>query len=175
MPALNQWESFYLIVGGAAGALIGLQFVVLTLIAEHPPKGAAEAGGVFTTPTIIHFSAVLLLAALLRMPVDTLTVIAFLWGLMGVSGILYVVSVARRMRRLRAYQSGFEDYLFHIALPIAAYLGLAILAFMASSDLDTTLFGVAAAALVLLFTSIHNAWDAIAYHVFVTIQRKDAD
>jgi hypothetical protein len=32
--------------------------------------------------------------------------------------------------------------------------------------------GVAAAALVLLFVGIHNAWDAIAYHVFVNLRKK---
>ena len=32
MTEFAEWESFYLIVGGAAGALIGLQFVVMTLI-----------------------------------------------------------------------------------------------------------------------------------------------
>ena len=29
------------------------------------------------------------------------------------------------------------------------------------------MFGVAAAALLLLFIAIHNAWDAVTYHVFV--------
>jgi hypothetical protein len=29
------------------------------------------------------------------------------------------------------------------------------------------LFGVGAAALLLLFVGIHNAWDAVTYHVFV--------
>ena len=29
------------------------------------------------------------------------------------------------------------------------------------------MFGVAAAALLLLFVGMHNAWDAITYHVFV--------
>jgi hypothetical protein len=29
------------------------------------------------------------------------------------------------------------------------------------------LFGVAGAALLLLFIGIHNAWDAASYHVFV--------
>ena len=31
------WESFYLLIGGAAGALIGLLFVVITLTAELNP------------------------------------------------------------------------------------------------------------------------------------------
>ena len=33
--------------------------------------------------------------------------------------------------------------------------------------LREALFGVAAAALLLLFVGIHNAWDAVTYHVFV--------
>jgi hypothetical protein len=33
------------------------------------------------------------------------------------------------------------------------------------------LFGVGAAALLLLFTGIHNAWDTVAYYVFV--QKKE--
>jgi hypothetical protein len=49
MPELDEWESFYLIVGGAAGALIGLQFVVMTLIAERPPVRAGESNAAFGT------------------------------------------------------------------------------------------------------------------------------
>ena len=33
MTALAGWENFYVIVGSSAGALIGLQFVVVALIA----------------------------------------------------------------------------------------------------------------------------------------------
>jgi hypothetical protein len=51
MAELAEWESFYVIVGSAAGTLIGLQFVVMTLIAERPPLRAREAGAAFATPT----------------------------------------------------------------------------------------------------------------------------
>jgi hypothetical protein len=54
MSELAHWDSFYVIVGSAAGALIGLQFVVLTLIAERPAVRAPEAGATFSTPTIVH-------------------------------------------------------------------------------------------------------------------------
>src|SRR2546426_11591171 len=80
MSELAEWDSFYIIVGPAAGALIGLQFVVMTLIAERPPLRAAEAGAAFATPTIVHLGAVLLLAALLRAPWHAITPIAALWG-----------------------------------------------------------------------------------------------
>ena len=36
MSELAGWDSFYVIVGSAAGALIGLHFVVMALIAERP-------------------------------------------------------------------------------------------------------------------------------------------
>jgi hypothetical protein len=35
---------------------------------------------------------------------------------------------------------------------------------------ELALFGVGGAALLLLFIGIHNAWDAVAFHVYV--QRK---
>ena len=65
MTALAGWENFYAIVGSSAGALIGLQFVVITLIADRPiASGQAQAGSAFATPTIVHFGAVRLSAVL---------------------------------------------------------------------------------------------------------------
>ena len=44
MTALNGWANFYVIVGSSAGALIGLQFVVMTLVANMPDVlGDAQA------------------------------------------------------------------------------------------------------------------------------------
>ena len=81
----------------AAGALIGLPFIVLTLIAERPPLRAAGAGAAFTTLTIVHFSAALLLSAILRAPWSTIIPIATLWGFIGICGGVYAGLVARRM------------------------------------------------------------------------------
>ena len=92
---------------------------------------------------------------------------AALWGFVGLSGIAYAVIVTRRMRAQDAYQPEFEDWLFHVLLPFAAYVTLAVSAYGARSHLREALFGVAAAVLLLLFIGIHNAWDAVTYHVFV--------
>jgi uncharacterized membrane protein len=61
----------------------------------------------------------------------------------------------------------WEDWLFHFVLPLAAYAILVLSAFAAPSHVREALFGVGTAALLLLFIGIHNAWDAIAYHVLV--------
>ena len=166
MSELDRWDSFYVIVGSAAGALIGLQFVVITLIAERPPLRAAEAGATFATPTIIYFSTTLLLSALQRVPWPSIIVAAGLWGVIGLTGVAYAIIVGRRMRVQTTYQPEFEDWLFHLLLPLGAYCILALSALAASSYTQEALFGVAAAALLLLFIGIHNTWDSLVYHVF---------
>jgi hypothetical protein len=165
MPELAEWDSFYVIVGSAGGALIGLQFVVMTLIAERPPSRAAEAGPAFATPTIVHFGAVLLLAALLRAPWKAIAPAAVLWGGLGFFGTAYTAIVARRMRRQTVYRPVFEDWLFHALLPAAAYLVMTGSAFAARSHLHEALFGAGASAVFLLFIGIHNSWDAVEYQV----------
>ena len=168
MTILDGWENFYVIVGSSAGALIGLQFVVITLIAARPiARVDALAGGAFATPSVVHFGVVLLLSAIASAPWKEIIAVAVLWGSVGVCGVVYVVVVARRMRVQSAYRPVFEDWLFHVLLPFAAYAILAISAYAAHSHAHPALFLVGAAVLLLLFIGIHNAWDAVTYHVFV--------
>jgi hypothetical protein len=173
MSDLAEWDSFYVIVGSAAGGLIGLQFVVLTLLAQRPPPRAGEAGAAFASPTIVHFSTVLLLSALVRAPWHTVAPMAAVWGVIGSLGMIYLSVVARRMRRQTTYTPGAEDWLFHVLLPSFAYLMLALAALGAQSHAHDALFAAGAAALLLLFTGIHNAWDAIVYYVFVHMSSSD--
>jgi hypothetical protein len=173
---MNGWANFYVIVGSSAGALIGLQFVVLTLIAGRPSgRGEAQAGAAFSTPSVVHFGVVLLLSALLSAPWDGIGVVAVLWGGVGLSGMAYSVVVARRMRKQTAYKPVFEDWLFHVLLPLAAYTILAGSAFAARASARTALFLVGAAALLLLFTGIHNAWDTVMHLVFVQRRGEGVD
>jgi hypothetical protein len=175
MSELAKWDNFYVIVGSAAGALIGLQFVVLTLIAARPQTGSAEAGAAFGSPTVVHFGVVLFLSALLHAPWQTIHIVATLWGLVGFGGIVYGVIVVRRMTKQSAYEPIFEDWLFHVALPFAAYGMLGLSAFAAASYVREALFGVGGAASLLLFIGIHNAWDGVSYHVLVNTANAHAE
>jgi hypothetical protein len=87
MAELDGWDNFYVMGGIAVGALIGLQFVVLTLLAERPPTEAAEVGAAFLTPTIVHFGVTLLLSAFLLAPWQTMSILAALLGIIDFSGV----------------------------------------------------------------------------------------
>jgi hypothetical protein len=174
MTALAGWENFYVIVGSSAGALIGLQFVVITLIASRPvAANQAQAGDAFATPTVVHFGAVLLLSATASIPWQGLTGPAILWGSFGIIGVIYEIVVARRMRVQDIYKPQFEDWLFHVLLPLAAYATVAVSAYSIRPNTSVAMCGVGAAALLLLFIGIHNAWDGVTYHIFVHHAHED--
>jgi hypothetical protein len=168
MNPLAEWQNFYVIVGSAAGGLTGLQFVTMALIADMP-LGAEEsqAGDVFSTPSIVHFGTVLLLAAVMVMPWHDVAGAAIIWGLAGLIGTAYTVITGRRLRGQQAYKPVVEDWFFRVVLPLGAYLSLAGSAYMSRFMVRTSLFGIAAGVLLLLFIGIHNAWDNVTYLVFV--------
>jgi hypothetical protein len=169
MTELAKWDSFYVIVGSSAGALIGLQFVVLTLIADRPQVASVEAAAAFGSPTVVHFAAALFLSAMLHAPWPNITAPAVIWGVLGFVGVAYSCIVCRRMQKQPAYKPQFEDWMFHVILPCAAYAILAASSFTATTHTRESLFAVGAAALMLLFDGIHNSWDNVSYHVLVNI------
>jgi hypothetical protein len=173
MHELADWESFYVIVGSAAGALIGLQFVVMTLITQRTDSAPPEAGQAFSTPTVLHFAVVLFLSALSRVPWGSMTAAAICWGCIGAAGLGYTAYVFTRIRRQDVYKPVFEDWLFHVLIPFASYAVLLVSALWSGSVTKLPLFGVGACALLLLFVGIHNAWDTVMWHVFTKPQEKE--
>jgi hypothetical protein len=158
---LKAWESFYVIVGSSAAALTGLMFVVITLMADRRqrPGGALDA---FGTPTIVHFCGALAAAAIVSAPWPSLGMVAWVIGIVGIASVVYVLIVNRRARRQSAYQPVLEDWIWHIVLPLMAYLlFIATAIFMTAHPM--ALFGIGAGSLLLVFIGIHNAWDTVTY------------
>jgi hypothetical protein len=89
------------------------------------------------------------------------------YRVLGLLGMFYELVVIRRMRTQDVYKPVFEDWVFHALLPFGAYATLAASAWLSVLKAPNAMFGVAAAALLLLFVGIHNAWDAVTYHIFV--------
>src|SRR5258708_24725401 len=121
----SAWESYYVIVGSSSGALIGLQFVVMTLIAESgPTRSRGEAVSAFSTPTVVHFCAALLVAAILSVPWGSVAPAGVAIALEGLLGLAYAIVVLRRPVRQSEYAPVLEDWVWHNALPILAYVTL---------------------------------------------------
>jgi hypothetical protein len=162
------WEGFYVIVGAAAAALTGLQFVVIALVAQEHARATMPEIEAFSTPTVVHFSAVLLISTILGAPWQSLSSPAIALAPFGVAGMIYAVIVARRARQQSSYKPVLEDWIWHIVLPFVAHTALVGSSIALWNHRSAALFVIGAAAVLLLFVGIHNAWDGVTY---ITIER----
>ncbi len=164
--ALEGWQNFYVIVGSSAGALTGLQFVVVALVANlRDTGGFTRTSAAFATPTVVHFSVVLVLSAIFAAPWASLSAPMVVLGVAGVGGVFYTMIVARRATRQGDYRPVVEDWLFHVLFPASAYAAAAVAALTSRTHAAGALFAVGGAAVLLLVVGIHNAWDSVVYVV----------
>jgi hypothetical protein len=156
------WDNFYVMIGSAAAALTGLTFVVIALAADGhrvTPRGLRA----FVSPTIVHFGTVLVVAAYLCVPRHGATSLSCGFAAVGVAGLVYSGITGASMRQTGiAYVPVFEDWLWHVILPIFIYGAVFAMAILIRYRPGEALYGVAAALMLLLFIGIHNAWDVAA-------------
>jgi hypothetical protein len=164
-PPLQDWQSFYVVVGGSAGALTGLMFVVIALRREGYTANAARAMRTFATPTIVHFTMTVALAALLSMPHLSRSGVSVILLAIGVPLLAYVAWLFRNARQIEAYKYDLEDLVWHFCLPALAYASILVAGLITWSSPHTSLYIVAAGMLVLLVSGIHNAWDSAVWTI----------
>ena len=160
---LNAWDSFYVMIGGAAAALTGLMFVVITLVTDN--KRAAREDGIatFSTPTVVHFGCALLISAVLSMPFRSFIPIEIIFALAGILGVGYTARIAHRTSRLETYEPDAEDWCCNVLLPFVAYGLLIIGALTIRMNPSLALYAPATAVTLVIFVGIHNAWDVVTY------------
>lgn len=161
----EHWDSFYLLVGGAAGALIGLLFIVATLTRGRDRDSALHGASVYMSPVVLHLALVLAISALASTPgVDAET-----GGLLvGAAGLVGVVAAARIVYHLaiaRTFPGAhWSDLWFYGVAALAADAALtgAATAVWWSTTRRADL-AIAASLVAILLIAIRNAWDLITW------------
>ena len=157
------WESFYVIVGSSAAALTGLQFIVIVLGAEVNVGASNAVTRAYGTPTLVHFCADLLLAAILSAPWPGVASAGTVIAVLGALGVLYGLIIIRHALHQTDYQMVLEDWIWHCSLPPVGYAMLFGAAITLQRHVAVSLFVIAGTSLLLLFVGIHNAWDSVTY------------
>ena len=157
------WDSFYLMIGGAAGALIGLFFIVITLMRGGDPEMRLRGASVYMSPTVAHLAMVLALSALATAP----RIPQAVYGL--VFGACALVSMGFAVRALFMLGSGaikathWTDFWAYGAGPFAACLLLAGSVAAIWFAPPWAARGIAASLIALLLIAIRNAWDLVTW------------
>ena len=115
---MADWDGFYALIGGTAGALIGLIFVVITLGMEHAKEGDTVRTRLFVTPILVYFASLLINSLAMIPPLSDVTR-ALALGVIGCAGLGYTINLALLLRRLAAPEE--IEALWDIVLPIASY------------------------------------------------------
>jgi len=181
MAQLQQWQSFYTLLGGASATLVGLMFIALSLGSsqwtpeERPILNASF--NAFLSPTFIHFVYVLVTAGVVLVPTLSETVLGALLLLAGVGSLGHI---ARMLPFLRArYREGTidrSDLIWYSLMPSIGYIlylgaGFGLLRAAARGVPPArALDALATASILLLVVGLRNAWDLV---VFLALRRAD--
>src|SRR5437899_383515 len=117
----------------------------------------------FGSPQVVHFCAVLLIAAIASTPRQSATSLGWCLTISALVALAYTIQVVMHARHQTGYKPVFEDWLWHAILPLTAYVSLLSAGVSIFWRPVPALYVVAAAALLLLYIGIHNAWDTAIY------------
>ena len=162
---LAPWASFYIITGSSAAALTGLMFVVLTLVAGVERGRSRDGISTFSTLTVVAFCAALFVSLVLSVPWRSLIGPATLLGLFGVYGVVYLVIVIYRTRRLRSYSADLDDWFWYTILPLVSYGAILAGGILLAVAPTNSVLPLAGAVTLLIFIGIRNAWDVVTFIV----------
>ena len=168
----HDWETFYLLTGTAAAALIGVMFIVTTLTAEIATAQIDRGIIVYQNPIVFHLCAILVASALTILPDALVSGVAVLIVALGVVGLIYsALTLWRTFETSEFYKATGWDKASYGVLPCLLYLvmGAGGGAVLLSSPLATEAIG--AATLLLLLVAIRNAWDVATFAVRIARSR----
>jgi hypothetical protein len=97
---LHGLDNFFMMAGTAAGTLIGLLFVAITLSVGLSGPRAEYGTHAFVTPTLICFGGVLLQCMVVLFPWPSAWPVGIILGLFGLIGLVYQIQVVFNQRKV---------------------------------------------------------------------------
>src|SRR3954471_3674330 len=122
----DHWDEFYLLAGSAAAVLVGLIFIVITLMGDRPRSSVLAGAKLYMGPIVLGVSFVLALSAAALTPGMGREAFAAICGVVAAWGLARGVMSVVGIRRLKEVH--WTDVWFYGAFPSALYLALGVVA-----------------------------------------------
>ena len=160
---LEDWHDFYLLIGGAAGSLIGLLFVVVSLTAGGAMEQTDQGRRLYTSPVVGQLSVILGTGCLAMVPRLGDGVAGLLVAAAGLGGLAYMgwaTWVFLFGKYDAAHWTDAWCYAVAPALLFALMAGAGVAVALAPGP---GLMALAVSEGLLLAMCIRNAWDLITW------------
>lgn len=158
----HDWDSFYLIVGPSAGAMIGMLFVVASLAGGLEQSQALRGASIYMTPTVFHLGVVMVLSAVASVPALHAHATGALIAAAALGGLVYCATVIVRLYRPKI-AAHWSDIHCYGCVPALVYALLAATAATVWFAQPAAPYLLAATLTALLLISIRNAWDLVTW------------
>lgn len=155
------WENFFLMAGGAAAVLIGLIFVVISLMGDRPRSTVLAGSKLYMGPIVLAVSFVLALSAAALTPGITRPWYAAITGAIAVWGLVRAVMSTIGIGRFTKVH--WTDMWFYGVYPIAIYVSLGVVAAAFWENWSWAQDGLAIVVTFSLLLAIRNEWDLITW------------
>ena len=162
----DHWSDFFLLTGSAAAVLIGLIFVVISLLQDRSRSTVLAGSRLYMGPIALGISLILTLSAAALTPglgrcvFAALTGVVALWGL--ARGIISTIGI-QRLSRIGGEPPHWTDVWFYGVVPSALYIAFGIVAIAYWRDWWWANYGLAGAITAALLLAIRNEWDLITW------------
>jgi hypothetical protein len=163
---LEGWGEFYLLTGTAASVLIGLLFVVVTLMQDRPRSSVLSGSRLYMGPVVLHVSLILVLSAAALVPRITPRALAVIAGAVAIAGAVrgcFVIAGIMRLSEREPESPHWSDVWCYGVIPALFYLLLAIVAAGFWNETAWAADALAAVMIALLLISIRNEWDLVIW------------
>ena len=159
--ALADWHEFFTAVAGIAATLVGLLFVALGLnpriMADDGPTGLR----VWSGETFHSFVVLLILGLAALVPADTGETLAITLAILGVQGIVRVMTDARRVRNARGESLGSWGAITRFISPGLAYVITLWTAYAVWTKNADALAWFVAIVFLLMIGALASCWDLL--------------
>jgi len=173
VESLARWHDFYALIGTASATLVGLTFVTASIGAGFFSAGRKIGMQSFLSPTIVHFTAILIVCLIAIAPSGPGNSIGFLLFCVGLAGLGYCGWIWLRMITHGLFAMiDMADRLWYTLLPTAGYLLVAVAAIGMLLRIKLGPEVLALGVTLLLLAGLRNAWDMT---VFIIQQRHSSN
>jgi hypothetical protein len=157
------WSEFYLLTGSAAAVLIGLIFVVVTLMQDRSRSSVLAGSKLYMGPVLLEVTFVLVLSAAALAPRITGHFFAATCAIVAIWGFIRGVWSTLGITAIKDAEIHWTDKWFYGIIPTALYVALAAVAWAFWNG--QAWCGVEAAVVItgLLLLSIRNEWDLVTW------------
>jgi hypothetical protein len=158
------WDSYFLLIGGAAGAMIGLLFVVASLPSGLERQNRMRGASLYMSPTVFHFAVVVVLSGVALAPRLPPAEVAGVVATCALVGLVHLGFVTWGIGSPKTpIPPHWSDIWCYGAAPLIVYAVLGAAAATVAARWTWAAEFVGGTCLVLLLVAVRNAWDLVTW------------